>query len=179
MASIHFSVLNPDRHKSMLFLLTAVSFSGTLAGTFFFLPGISAIALFNIGFWRLFAIALSFLLGIFVFGFCRFGRFLIPLVLAVFSALVSASFRTLVGTVAKIWSMEFLVAAVLSLIMFSAVFFLCTQACIVSKHFPIQFSRHTRFAKPQRALYVFEYIFLNAVMAACFAGLHFFAQGLV
>lgn len=175
MASIHFSVLNPDRHKLVLFLLAAASFSGTLAGTFFFQPGIFSVALFAFDAWRLFLVSLCLLFGVFVFGFCPFGRFLIPFVLAAFSALLSASFRKLCGTVANIWSGEFLIPAAFALVVFLAVFFLCTQACVVSKNFPILFSRHTRFARPQRAFYVFEYILLNVFMAVCFIGLYFFS----
>lgn len=178
MASIHFSVLKPDRHKLALFLLAAASFSGTLAGTFFFQSGVFPVALFTFDTWYLLAGTLGLLFGVFVFGFCRFGWLLIPLVLSAFSAFVSASFRKLCGTAAKIWSAEFFIPAVFTLAVFLAVFFLCTQACVVSRNFPILFSRHTRFARPQRAFYVFEYMILNVFVAVCFVSLYFLCRNL-
>ena len=166
MAGIHFSVLNPDRHRVVLFLLMVASFSGTVAGTFFFLPGSLKISLFDMGMTSQLTMFLSLLLVIFIFGLCRFGCVVIPFLLTCFSALIATSFRKLCETISSIWSIEFIVPILYLLVVFLCVFFFCTQACVVSKNFPLLFSRRTHFAKPHRSFYVLEFLLLSCFLVA-------------
>lgn len=159
---LHYSALNTDRHKSVTTALAIFSVSGSITGTFFLYDKLLFTQKLDSISDSRFFISLLPLFLIFIMGFFRIGKILIPALMFSYCAAVSAYFFTIDTS-----NTGFFLSALIASLSFVLSFLLGCKGLIVSGNYPITISGKSYSGKFQRNVYLLEYIVFNIIIIIC------------